>query len=134
MTASISDTDRDLILGYYWDDIACFAFDGYHNNGRGVVALEKAIKEGDPEERELQMKYVIYDYEAGKPDKTSARLIENYDPNWEIVIQYLREDGSVHTMKIKTAPGASHPWRVWIFDRLSQDEENEERESDESND
>ncbi len=58
MTASISETERDMILSYYWDDIALFAFDGYHNNGRGVVALEKVIREDDPEERELQMKYV----------------------------------------------------------------------------
>ena len=40
MAASISETERDMILSYYWDDIACFAFDGYHNNGRGIVALE----------------------------------------------------------------------------------------------
>ena len=68
------------------------------------------------------MKYVIYDFKVGRPDKDAARLINDYDPSWEMVIQYLREDGSVHTMRIRTAPGASHPWRVWIFDRLSQDE------------
>jgi hypothetical protein len=64
------------------------------------------------------MSYVVYDYKAGKPDEDTVRLISGYDPEWEIVIQYVRDDGAIRTQRIRTAPGARHPYRVWHFERM----------------
>ncbi len=41
----------------------------------------------------------IYAHEVGKPLNDAARLINDYDPGREMVIRYLQEDGSVHTMR-----------------------------------
>ena len=125
MNSSITDTELYKILDSHWEDIAYFAYEGYSAEGRGAVFLERKESARDPLEEKIQMGYAVYDYEAGRPDKESARLIKEYDPKWEIVIQYMQNDGSVRTMRLKTAPGARHPWRIWLFDRLMQKNESE---------
>lgn len=72
------------------------------------------------------MLYAVYDFKAGKPDKEAAILIREYDPEWEVVIQYMREDESVQTMRLQTAAGARYPWRIWLFNRLAQKEKESE--------
>ncbi len=122
MYTTISDEEVQQLLYNRWEDIACFAYEGYHTNGRGVVGLEKKGNEGGPLERQARLLYAVYDFKAGKLDKEAAILIREYDPEWEAVIQYMREDKSVRTMRIRTAPGARHPWRIWLFNRLAQKE------------
>ena len=63
-------------------------------------------------------------YEPGSPDALAARMIEEYDPEWEIVFQYLRPDGNVRTARVRTAPGNRHPWRIYLFERLMREGEN----------
>ena len=123
MKSSIPDIDFHKILDNHWEDIACFAYEGYSAEGRGIVFLERKGSEGDPLEEQMKMGYAVYDYKAARPDKESAHLIKEYDPKWEIVIQYMRDDRSIRTMRLKTAPGARHPWRIWLFDRLMQKNE-----------
>ena len=125
MKSSIPDIDFHKILDNHWEDIACFAYEGYSTKGRGTVFLEKKGNAGSLLEEQIQMGYAIYDYEAGRPDKDSARLIMEYDPKWEVVIQYMQDDGSVRTMRLITAAGARHPWRIWLFDRMMQKNESE---------
>jgi hypothetical protein len=62
-------------------------------------------------------------YEPGRPDADAARMIEEYDPEWEIVFQYLQTDGNVRTVRIRTASGIRHPWRIYLFEQLIQREE-----------
>ena len=126
MYTTISDEEVQQILYNRWEDIACFAYESYNTNGRGVVGLEKTGIEGGPLERQTQLLYAVYDFKAGKPDKETASLIREYDPEWEVVIQYMREDESVRTMRIRTASGARHPWRIWLFNRLAQKEKESE--------
>jgi hypothetical protein len=123
VSTTISDEEVKEILDAYWEEIACFAYEHYHIKGKGVVGLEKTCKEKGSLDSQVQLLYAIYDYEAGKPDRDAARLIREYDPMWEVVIQYIREDGSVRTMRIRTSPGARHPWRIWIFDKLINEDE-----------
>ena len=128
MDTTISDEEIRHILDNCWEDIACFAYEGFNTNGRGVVGLEKTDIEGGLLGRQTRLLYVVYDFKAGKPDKETAGFIREYDPEWEVVIQYMREDKSVRTMRIRTAPGARHPWRIWLFNRLAQKgKESEER-------
>ncbi len=53
-------------------------------------------------------------YKPGSPDMETARLIDAYDPAWEIVFQYMRQDGDVRAVRVRTAPGNRHPWRKKI--------------------
>jgi hypothetical protein len=109
-------TDEEFadILATHWETIAGMAFAGFSKNGRGVIALQ---------ENPLEAMYVVY--EEGKPDPETTCLIQEYDPAWEIVLQYMRPDNSVRTTRIRTGPSQRNPWRIGLFDRLAEmDEEN----------
>jgi len=132
MGTTLSNAELKQVLDTYWEDIALFAYDCYHTKGKGVVGLEKAEHGEGSSGEQIQLLYAVYDFEVGKPDKDAARLIRAYDPEWEVIIQYVRHDGSVRTMTLKTAPGARHPWRIWIFNRMMQEDDIGGQFSDES--
>ena len=122
--ASFREEEVMQILEEFWEEIAHFSFEGYHTQGRGVVGLEKTVVDGADGE-DVGLLYTIYDFEDDKPDSETAVLIRDYDPDWEILLHYLGADGAVHTKRVRTSPGARHPWRIWIFDRLRQAAEEE---------
>lgn len=102
------------IITECWESIAFVAFDGFRRWGRGIVAL---MEEHDS----MEQCYVVYNEE--QPDPHTARLIEEYDPAWEVLVQYLQSNGSAVTLRLRTRPDQRHPWRVWLFSRLEEDEE-----------
>ncbi len=116
-----TEEDFDILLEACWEQIALFAFAQYKEAGRGVVTLERQGREADILHDQVDLGYAVY--EPGRPDADAARMIEQYDPEWEIVFQYLRADGNVRTVRIRTSPGNRHPWRVYLFDRLMQGDE-----------
>jgi hypothetical protein len=118
---SITDEDFELILEANWEQLALFAFEKYKENGRGVVFLDRHGQSNDILYDRVDLGYAVY--EPGQPDPDAARMIEQYDPTWEIVLQYLRPDGRVRTARIRTAPGQRHPWRIYLFERMMQDED-----------
>jgi hypothetical protein len=125
MTSAITDEMLEDVLSR-WDTVAYFAYDGYARDGRGLVAVEAIDVSCSANGLPVVLKYVIYDYRSGKPDQEVARLIEAYDPDWEIIIQYLRPTGEVRTMRLRTASGTRHPKRVWFFDTLGMLQEHPE--------
>ena len=122
MSDRISDEIFDQIMNVSWEQIACFAYDGYLTHGRGLVGIEKIYSGADPEDLQFTLCFIIYDYEMQKPDPAAAKLIADYDPNYELVVQYLREDGSVRTACIRTAPGQRHPKRISLFEALMRED------------
>lgn len=102
------------IIADCWESIAFVAFDGFRKMGRGVVALMEELDS-------LEQCYVVYP--EGKPDPRTARLIEEYDPAWEVLVQYLQPDGAAVTLRIRTRPDQRHPWRIWLFSRLEGEQE-----------
>lgn len=110
----------DTLLEACWEQIALFAFAQYKEAGRGVVILERQGREEDILHDQVDLGYAVY--APGRPDADTARMIEAYDPEWEIVFQYLQAEGSVRTLRIRTAPGNRHPWRIYLFERLMQKE------------
>ena len=97
-----------------WDEIAFFAYASYEKKGRLVVAIEQDTQ--TPGNTNLLA--VTSDYENDKPDAAAAGLIAAYDPNHEIVVQFLDDAGNVRTQRIRTAPGGRHPKRVYFFEML----------------
>jgi hypothetical protein len=55
----------------------------------------------------VDIKYVAYTQEC--PDPLVSRVINDYDPCWEIVCQHERPDNSIRTAKIRTGTGNRHP-------------------------
>lgn len=102
------------IIADCWESIAFVAFDGFRRMGRGVVALME-------DQDALEQCYVVY--REGQPDPRTAHLIEEYDPAWEVLVQYLQTDGSTVTLRVRTRPDQRHPWRIWLFNRLDEDQE-----------
>jgi hypothetical protein len=113
---SITDEDFERILEASWEQLALFAFAKHRENGRGVVLLDRHGLNDDILYDQVDLGYAVY--EPGQHDPDTARMIEQYDPAWEIVLQYLRPDGRARTARIRTAPGKRHPWRVYLFDSL----------------
>ena len=118
---SFTDEDFDRLLEACWEQIALFAFTQYTEAGRGAVLFERQGLDDDVLHDQMDLGYAFY--EPGSPDAQAARMIEEYDPEWEIVFQYLRADGNVRTARIRTAPGNRHPWRIYLFERLMQEEQ-----------
>jgi hypothetical protein len=48
----------------------------------------------------------------------TAGLIAEYDPVYEIVIQFRHDAGQIRTQRPRTAPGRRHPKRVFFFEML----------------
>jgi hypothetical protein len=118
----ISDEIFDHIMNVYWEQIACYAYDGYLEHGRGTVGIEKVCSGDDAEGPQITLCYILYDYDYQKPNPAAAKFITDYDPNYELVIQYLRQDGSVRTARIRTAPGRRHPKRISFFETLMRED------------
>ena len=54
----------------------------------------------------------------GKPDEHAARLLSSYDPAYEIIIQFVDEDGHLRTQRLRTVPAGQHPKKVYFFEML----------------
>jgi hypothetical protein len=122
MSSCISDEIFDHIMNVYWEQIACYAYDGYREHGRGAVGIKKIAAGGGSEDPEFTLCYILYDYDNQKPNPAAAKLIADYDPSYELVMQYLRQDGSVRTARIRTAPGRRHPKRISLFETLMRED------------
>ncbi|CAG37157.1 hypothetical protein [Desulfotalea psychrophila] len=97
-----------------WDSISYFAYDCYEKVGRVAVGIE-----ADPDNPAgARLLAFQYDFQDGKPDKKTAQILEIYDPENEIVIQFMHDDGQVQTLKLRTAPDARHPKRIFFFETL----------------
>lgn len=121
MAKNLSDDLFHQIVGELWEAIGSFAFDGYHNHGRGVVGIEEVSGGDGLDDLRVRLLYTIYKTDNEKTDPGFSRMIAAYDPKWELVIQYAHEQGGLRTMRLRTREGARHPWRVWFFEKLSEE-------------
>lgn len=99
--------DFNRLIRDCWESIAFVAFDGFQRMGRGVIALMDDLP--------LEQCYSVY--REGEADPRTARLITEYDPVWEVLVQYIQPEGSAVTLRIRTRSGQRHPWQIWMFDR-----------------
>jgi len=61
---------------------------------------------------------VVYEFEAGKPDPLTAKLLAEYDPNTEIVIQFIDKTKRLRTQRVRSNSGAQHPKKIFFFEML----------------
>jgi hypothetical protein len=116
----LSDEAFETILQNCWEQLALFAFQQFRASGRGAVFISRHGLSDDLATDHVDIKYVAYTQEC--PDPQVSRVINDYDPRWEIVCQYERPDDSIRTARVRTGTGNRHPERIFLFDRLAQGE------------
>jgi len=47
-------------------------------------------------------------------DPALVRMVREYDPDWEFVLQYMREDRNIRQMRLQAGPTALFPRRAWM--------------------
>jgi len=97
-----------------WDFLAFTAYDWFEQYGRLVIGVD----EDDENPGLPRLLAATYDSANGKPDATTAALLAGYDPETEIIIQFADPAGGFRTQRLRTAPDARHPKRVWFFEML----------------
>jgi hypothetical protein len=104
-----------------WEWLALTAYEWYEQYGRLVIGIEE-----DPDADGPRLLAVTYDYEKGDPDETTAGLLATYDPAHEIIIQFRDVQGGIRTQRLRTAPDAQHPKRLYFFEMLRRVQEEPE--------
>lgn len=117
----LSDEAFETILQNCWEQLALFAFQQFRVSGRGAIFISRHGLSDDISSDRVDIKYVAYTQEC--PDPQVSRVINNYEPRWEIVCQYEQPGDTIRTTRIRTGPGNRHPERIYFFDRLAQEEQ-----------
>ena len=94
-----------------WDTIAYLAYDGYEQQGPGVVVII-------PGGNSSVLLYGKRDFFVKQGNTTVLRMIDEYDPDWEFLALFDTDDGNTRTLRIRTPEGGRRPKRVWFFEML----------------
>lgn len=101
------------VLDLYWDQLAAMAYRGYEEQGRGVVALFPPGELDPRHERLLRATYIVFS-DLSELDPAVQNVIERYGADTEFVLQYLREEGDVRTIRFRAEPPRKTPKEVWL--------------------
>lgn len=107
-----------------WDELVFTAYDWYVKHGRVSVAIEP---DGNDPAGALLSGHCFDERLRGALPPDAARLLDIYDPDHEIVIQFSDTSGCLRTQRLRTAPGARSPRRVWLFETVRRLEEEPQR-------
>ncbi len=88
-----------------WDTIAYLAYDGYEQQGPGVVGII-------PGGNSSVLFYGTCDFFVKQGNTTVLRMIDEYDPDWEFLALFDTDDGNTRTLRIRTPEGGRRPKRV----------------------
>lgn len=100
----ITDSEFQNILGASWDQLCFTAYDGYRQFGRGLVGV---MKSGD----ELKAVFT-HPAEGHITEPADLDLINRYNPEEEIVVQYRSAPGKSRTLILQVADKNS-PAEIW---------------------
>ena len=105
MSLFISDELFNLVVRHLWLDIVSFARGSFVEKGRGVLSIQKTRDAINVEDMKFEYSYTAYDDIAAEVDDNTARLICEYVPEKEHVVQYQRSDDDFHTVLVKIPSG-----------------------------
>jgi hypothetical protein len=115
---AISDELVDQALRDHWDQIAFTAYDQFLKAGRGWVLLEQ-----DRESDEgIRIGYAVFNGNEPNFDPALVRMVREYDPDREFVLQYMREDRNIRQMRLQAGLSALFPRKAWIIGILSKND------------
>jgi len=107
-----------------WEYLVFAAFDLYVKHGRVSVTIEP---DGHDPSGALLSGLCFDERLRGALPPDAARLLDIYDPDREIVIQFSDTSGCLRTQRLRAAPGARSPRRVWLFETVRRLEEEPQR-------
>jgi hypothetical protein len=119
MSLFVSDELFNLLVRDFWPDMACQAYDSFAAKGRGVLVIHKIRDAINLEDMKFEFDYTAYDDIAVETDANIARLVREYAPDDEFVVQYQRSENDIHTLLVKTPPGESPPKLICLFRGIS---------------
>jgi len=96
-----------------WETLAFLAYDWYEKMGRLVVGIDQ--DDADPAGAKLIA--TVYEFYAGKPDPVTAKLLAGYDPDTEIIVQFIDKTKHIRTQRLRAGPRA-HPKKIFFFEML----------------
>jgi hypothetical protein len=114
----LSELEVAEILSEFWSQIAYFAYCGYLKAGRGAAGIEEAVAVEPEGTLTVSLLYAVYDFAAGKPEPAVAALLGAYDPDREVVVQFVTESENMRTLRLATAPGADIPAKIYLVQTL----------------
>ena len=120
---TMSDETASKALDDYWDHIAFTAYEHFLKVGRGWVFLEQDRAAGG----EIQIGYAFFNGNEPNFDPALVRMVREYDPDWEFVLQYMREDRTIRQMRLRAGPKLLFPRRAWIIGMLNQNDPEAEK-------
>jgi hypothetical protein len=91
--------DNPILLS--WKALACIGFDGFLKFGRGYVKMDR----GNEESSEITVTF-----EPGIPCSCHQELVEKYNPEEEIVVMTVWEDGDE---TVEVCWGLPPPVDIW---------------------
>ena len=99
-----------------WEWLALLAYETYCRLGRVALLLAE-----DPNIPGWPKVFIAnYDYLHGKPELDIAHILFEYDPDREIVVQFIQSDKSVRTLCVRCMPDDLPPKLIYELNRLLQ--------------
>lgn len=99
ITEGTTDRGLDLFL-QHWPRIAATAWGGYMAHGRGTVLMRRAAPAAP-----------VFEYQAGAPCSCHDELVNEYDPDRQVVVAVVKGRGRV--VWIATLGGWPTPKESW---------------------
>ena len=113
----IPDESAEQLLSEMWEQLAIFSHENFLLSGRGTIGLNLPSEATSLDDVEVM--YIVYDEEADDMESSVAKIIREYDPKKEMIIQFLQPTGQVRTMRVKAPNQESEPETLWLQQKES---------------
>jgi len=107
----INDANLKEFINSNWGNISNIAYRNFLKLGRGLIGLKMIINEADGN-REAKMVYGVFkdDSQIGAD---VMKMINDYDPEKEFLIQYMSDTNKATTVCIKSGENKT-PKQIWV--------------------
>jgi hypothetical protein len=95
-----------------WETIACFAYDAFERQGRGVVFVETE------DSGRARFLYGPADFFQQQKQTEMLRPLDLYDPATELLVQFQVGTEATRTLRIQTPKNGQSPKCIWFFRML----------------
>ena len=107
----IDDANLKEFINSNWGNVCNIAYRNYLKLGRGLIGLQMTINEGAGN-REGKMIYGVFKDDS-KIGADAFRMISEYDPENEFIVQYMSGPGTAKTAIIKSGENKT-PKQIWV--------------------
>ena len=107
----IEDANLKEFINSNWGNVCNVAYRNFLKLGRGLIGLQMIVNE-KAGNREAKMVYGVFtdDKQIGQ---TAYRMIAEYDPEKEFIIQYMSPNNRAITMCIESGENKT-PQQIWV--------------------